>query len=231
MRYIYVIIAVFLIAGCACASDIVTMPTANQLKAGTVEAAAYYISLDGPSSVQYQTVYVGITDKIELDAHRTDVDGDKTSTILVASYKALSENAVMPDVVVGIRNLTGASTTNAFRAGGLDDKSEDRSYFVTAAKTLSLSPAIPFVKSLRLNLGLGTADYTLFGDKRHDGIFGGAQIGLSADMGAVLQYDGESWITGLTFSPKSVSGLTVKAGTYGEDNWWVGAAMSKPIAF
>lgn len=226
MRYVYIAIALMMVAGCAMADDIVTMPTANQLKAGQVDVAGYYLKLDSPAGnpqhAYYQTVYVGLTDRIELDAHRTDVDNDKIATVLVGSFKLLSETPTVPDLVVGCRNLLGTATTNnpAFKG-----KSEDRSYFVSAAKTFFVNPLQPGPPLVRAHLSLGTADWTLLGEKRHEGLFGGLQFRFRPEIGAVLENDGQDTITGLTIMPKN-TGLTLKGGTFG-DHWWAGLAFRK----
>lgn len=226
MRYFLIVVAVLMVAGCVSADDIVTMPTANQLKAGEVDAAVYYLKLDSPTGapqhVNYQTVYVGLTDRVELDAHFAQVDKDRDSTVLVASYKALAETPILPDVVVGCRNLTATRTTNHPL---FSDKSKDRSYFVTAAKTFFADRDKPGPPLVRAHLGLGTADWTLLGEVRHRGLFGGLQFLLRPDVGAVAQYDGQDVITGLTFMPKN-TGLTIKGGTYGS-HWWAGLALRK----
>lgn len=226
MRYGLIAIAVLMLAGCACADDIVTMPTANQLKAGEVDVAAYYIKLDLPSGapqyVNYQTVYMGITDRLELDAHISQVDNDRNSTVLVGSLKVLSETQALPDVVVGCRNLLGQATTNhpAFK-----DKSRDRSYFVSAAKTFFADPTKPGPPLMRAHLSLGTPDWSLMTEERHDGLFGGLQFLFRPEIGGVIQHDGQDLITGLTIMPKN-TGLTIKGGTYG-NHWWAGLALRK----
>ncbi len=226
MRYAFLVLALLMAAGCAIADDIVTMPTANQLKKGEVDAAVYYIKLDTPSvqpqSVNYQTLYVGLTDKIELDAHRSDVDKDKDSTILVASYKVLDETQKLPDVVIGCRNLAGVTTTNN---PILKSRSEKESYFACAAKTFFLNPAKPGAPLVRVHAALGTEDWTLLGEVRHRGLFGGLQFLLRPDIGAVIENDGQDIITALTIMPKG-TGLTIKGGGFG-DNWWTGLAFRK----
>jgi|YNPNPStandDraft_1061719.scaffolds.fasta_scaffold00418_1 hypothetical protein len=230
MRYLILITLIAVIAGSAMADDVVTMPTANQLKKGEVDLAAYYLALDNPSAlpqnINYQTVYVGLTDNLEIDAHRADVDKDETATVLVATYKLLSETSTTPDLVVGCRNLAGTATT---LVPALRDKSKDRSYFIAGAKTLFLNPTQPGPPLVRLHLGLGTPDWTMFNDRRHDGVFGGAQMLVKPDLGFVLQYDGENVITGIAFSPKN-SGLTIKGGTFGEHTW-VGVAYRKMLSY
>lgn len=228
MRYTLLFAVLLLACGCAWADDIVTMPTANQLKAGELDVAAYYIGLDFPQAapqyVQYQTVYFGLTDRIELDVHRANVDKDEDATVLVGSVKLLSEGPKTPDLVVGCRNLTGTATTKnpAFRS-----KSEDRSYFLSAAKTFFFNAAVPGPPLVRAHLSLGTEDWTLFGEKRHEGLFGGLQFLFRPDLGAVIQNDGQDLITGLTYMPVG-TGLTIKAGTFG-DHWWTGIAFRKDL--
>lgn len=235
MRLLCIIAMLTALCGCALADDIVTMPTANQLRMGEVDVAAYYIGLDSespaPEHINYQTVYIGLTDRLELDAHRSDVDNNKTATILVASYKLLSETAITPDLVVGVRNLTGEATTfdNPMTAINERDKSEDRSYFLAAAKTFFINPLKPGPPLVRVHLGIGTEDWTLLGEERHEGLFGGLQFLFRPDLGGVVQYDGQDLITGLTIMPRG-SGLTIKGGTYG-DHWWAGIAYRKLMNF
>lgn len=228
MRYALIVIALMMVAGCAIADDIVTMPTANQLKAGQVDAAAYYLKLDlpnnlgAPQHVHYEVLCIGLTNQFELDVHEAAVDRDRTSTVLVGSFKALSETKTLPDLVVGCRNLLGAATTNN---PALKGKSEDRSYFVSAAKTFFANPMKPGPPLVRAHLSLGTADWTLLGEKRHEGLFGGLQFLFHPEIGAVVEDDGQDLITGLTIMPKN-TGLTIKGGTYG-DHWWAGIAFRK----
>ncbi|MHB9134618.1 MAG: hypothetical protein ACYDBB_26390 [Armatimonadota bacterium] len=222
MKFI-LIVSLCCLAACAWAADIVTMPTANQLKQGEIDVAYYYLALDlpdgAPQSVHYQTLYVGLTDWLEVDAHRADVDKDKTSVVLVGSIKLLSESPTKPDLVIGVRNFTGTATTN--NPMGLE-ASKDASYYITAAKTFFLQPAKPGPPLVRVHLGLGTEDNTLLGESRHKGLFGGLQALFVPTVGGIVQYDGRDLITGLTYMPKGTD-LTLKFGTYG-DHKWVGVS-------
>lgn len=224
-------ISILLLIACACgislADDIVTMPTANQLKQGEVDVAVYYINTDFPKPmpqyVQYQTLYIGLTDKLELDIHRANVDNDKSSVVLVGSYKLLSETATTPDLVVGVRNFNGATTTNT----AAKEKSDDPSIFLSAAKTFFFKPTMPGPPLVRVHLSIGSDDWTLFGEERHEGLFGGLQFLFTPCIGAVIQNDGQDTITGITIMPKN-TGLTIKAGTFG-DHTWVGLAWRKDL--
>jgi len=190
MRYILICLVLLLSSAFVCADDIVTMPTANQLKGGQVDLAAYYLGLqmpDGaPQHVSYQTLYVGLTDKFELDAHLSDVNKDSSSTVLVGSYKLLSENRVTPDLVFGCRNIAGVATTIN---PAVRENSQDRSYYVSAAKTFFFNPAAPGAPLVRVHLSAGTADWTLLGAERHKGLFGGLQFLLRPDIGAIIEND------------------------------------------
>jgi hypothetical protein len=224
-RTILAVVSLLLIAlggGAAIAADIVTVPTANQLGAGEVDLAHYYIDVDQGSLiaplrpleigwVRVQTLYVGITDRIEIDAHRHDVDGMPEQTIWVASVLVLEENETVPNVVVGARDASNTAGHTSF--------------YVSAAKTINPPvggpPSEPIV---RLHLSLGTEDNTLFGEERHQGLFGGVQILLkpsSPAVGLVGLYDGTDVITGITVVLRP-GWPTVKAGTYG-GHWWLGA--------
>jgi len=229
MKAVVVLLVALTTMSAAYAADIVTVPTANQLKAGEVDVAYYHLSLDlpapAPQSLEAQTLYVGLTDRIEVDAHRYDPekDSDKTSTILNASVLVMPETATSPALVIGGRNLTGEKTTNN---PAVDSKK--RSWFISAAKNvtpmLEGGPKLPLV---RLHLSLGTKDYTLLGEDRHGGLFGGVQALLTPEIGAVGLYDGQDLITGLTFTPRGKP-LTLKGGTFG-DHWWIGLSYLKSL--
>jgi hypothetical protein len=199
------------------------VPTANQLKAGEVDVAVYYISVDQGSLipplqpmdvdyVRFQTLYVGVTDKVELDAHRADVDVLGAETIWNATVVLQQEDLRRPMMVLGGRDLS--------RVYG------HASYFLSAAKTLNPpTEGPPTEPIIRLHLSLGTEDNTLFGEERHEGIFGGVQCLLrpaNPAIGLVGLYDGQDVITAITCVPEP-GWPTLKAGTYG-GHWWVGVS-------
>lgn len=223
-----VLLAASLIFSAVYAADIVTVPTANQLKAGEVDVAYYYLGLDLPSAapqnLQAQTLYYGLTDKVEIDLHRYDPQGDKdkTSVIVNGSVLLLQESPKMPNVVVGVRNLTGEATTRA------PVNSDKVSLFVCAAKNVTpMLPEGPQLPLVRVHLGIGTEDWTLLGEKRHEGIFGGVQMLLQKEIGAVALYDGQDVITGITYTPGN-KGVTVKGGTFGK-HWWMGISYATKL--
>jgi len=223
LRGVLVVIALFAVAASGFAADIVTVPTANQLTKGQMDVAYYYLGLDipepGPQNVQAQTLYLGLTDRIELDLHRYDIDKLGDAIIFNASVSLMRETMMTPDVVIGGRNITGEDV------GGVPD-SDKRSWYIAAAKTLNLPemgpPKMPII---RLHGALGTRDHTLLDEDRHKGLFGGVQMLLTPQLGLVALHDSQDLITGLTFTPKN-TGLTLKGGTYG-DHWWVGVSWAK----
>lgn len=225
-RVFLVAIGALFLGAAAIADDIVTMPTANQLKAREVDIAAYYLDLSMPSGapqfVYYQTLYVGLTDRIELDIHRAKVNRDEDSVVLVGSIKLVNEGPDTPDVVIGLRNITGSATTLAPK---LRSKTERRSVYIAAAKTFFMNPEKPGPPLVRLHAGLGTEDWTLLNEGRHKGLFGGLQFLFHPVVGAVVENDGRDWITGLTIMPLN-SGVTLKGGTYGDHRWY-GVAYRK----
>ena len=222
------VVAVLLLAfaaGMAVAGDIVTVPTANQVKAGEVDLAVYYLGLDNDSLPEFiqpldigfvraQTAYIGVTDKLEIDAHRYDVDVLGVKTIFNATWVLQQETLKRPIVVLGGRDLSREYA--------------HASYFVSAAKTLN--PPVggpPKLPIIRLHLSLGTEDNTLLGEGRHEGIFGGVQTILklaSPFVGAIALYDGTDVITGLTVVPEP-GWPTLKGGTFG-GHWWIGMSYT-----
>ena len=219
------LLVVALTAGAALAGDIVTVPTANQVGAGEIDVAAYYIVVEdgslipplrgmGIDFVRAQTVYMGLTDEVEVDAHRYDIDGVAADTIWNATVVVNKETQKSPIVVLGGRDLS-----NVYG---------NASYFVSAAKTLNPPVAGPPTEPIiRLHLSLGTEDNTLFGEPRHEGLFGGVQVLLrpsSPAVGVVGLYDGQDVITALTFVPEP-GWPTLKGGSYG-GHWWVGISYT-----
>lgn len=204
------------------ANDIVTMPTANQMKKGTFEIAYYHVDLDfppgAPSTAEIQTIDMGITDDLELNVNRYDIDAVGNSTIINASMLLMPESAKMPNVVIGARNLGGALVGGA-------PKSDKTSWYVAAAKTLNPPvqgpPKCPLV---RLHVGFGTDDYSVLGEARHGGLFGGVQALLAPEIGAVVAHDSTDLITCLTYMPSS--SMQVRTGWLG-DHWFLGLSWSK----
>ena len=207
--------------GAAMAGDIVTVPTANQVKAGEIDVADYYIFVDQDALidplqpldidfVRVQTFYMGLTDEVEVDVHRYDVDVAGVNTIFNATYLVLKEDMERPNVVLGGRDLS--------------NEYGHASYFVSAAKTLNPPVAGPPTEPIiRLHLSLGTEDNTLFGEGRHEGFFGGTQIifrPANPFVGMIALYDGQDVITGLTCIPEP-GWPTIKGGTFG-GHWWLG---------
>jgi len=200
-----------LAATAAMAADIVTVPTANQLGANQVDVAYYWINLDlpggVPSELHFNTLYVGITDWLEIDAHRTKTGGGPSGTIWNATALVLKEDQQRPNVVVGGRNLEGQGCKT--------------SWFISAAKTV-LAPVggPPSLQSpvVRLHLSLGTDDWTMFGEKRHQGLFGGVQSLLDPRLGVVALYDGQDMIYALTYT-HTPKWPTFKIGKLGKHEW------------
>ncbi|HUT74751.1 MAG TPA: hypothetical protein VM221_07950 [Armatimonadota bacterium] len=207
----------------ALAGDIVTMPTANQVGAGQVDLAQYYIKYDYPPGlpghVYFTTMYVGVTDRVEIDVWYADPDTMPNETILNATALLLSERkGDYADVVVGVRDL-GQDLRHLF---GPDF---ERGVFVAAAKTLNPPAGPPTAANCpiwRLHLGAGQ-ELGLATDLNHpnrDSVFGGVQALLTPAVGAIALWDGTDDIVGLTYTPDP-AGPTYKGGVFG-DHWWVG---------
>lgn len=215
MRAVKVGIVLALVCWCGVAwgADIVTVPTANQQKAGEVDVADYYLGLDFPSAMpqfaRVQTLYIGVTDEIEIDLHRYDLDKmPEADTIWIISGLVLKESAEHPAVVVGARDLEG--------------RMAKASYYVSAAKTLNppAPGAAPQFPIWRVHLSVGTEDDSLLGETRHEGLFGGLQVLATPKLGLIALHDGQDLITGVTYTHAN-DWPTLKAGTFG-DHWWVG---------
>ncbi len=219
--FLLALIVAALGAGVAMAGDIVTVPTANQVMAGEIDVADYYIFVDNDALVEaiqpldidfvrVQTFYMGLTDELEIDVHRYDVDVLGVESIYNVTYLVLKEDMKRPNVVIGGRDLTR--------------EYDKASYFISAAKTLNPPVGGPPTKPIvRLHVSLGTEDNTLFGEERHEGLFGGLQVlfrPTNPAVGAIALYDGTDVITGVTVVPEP-GWPTIKGGTFG-GHWWLG---------
>ena len=103
------LLLVALAGGTVWAADIVTVPTANQVKAGEIDVADYYIFVDNDALIEpiqpldidfvrVQTFYMGLTDEVEIDVHRYDVDVLGADTIFNATVLVLKEDMKKPNV-------------------------------------------------------------------------------------------------------------------------------------
>ncbi len=218
-------LALLALALCACsiapamAEDIGTVPSANQLKKGEVSLSGYWVDLHSPhgaaQNMSYETLAVGITDRLELGVHHMKIDKDDAATLLVANYKLVSQTATNPDVIVGVRNFTAQPTT--IRTS-VRDKSSDPSFYVSIAKTYALQKDAPAGPSVRIHMSMGTSDWTILYHKRHEGVFGGFQFRVAPWLAAVALHDGSVWISGLTLIP--TKGVALKIGRFDKHDWY-----------
>jgi hypothetical protein len=209
----------------ALAGDIVTMPTANQMGPGEVDVAQYYISFDYPPGLPghayFTTMYVGVTDRIEVDVWYIDANkGFRNITVLNATGLLLSERkGDCADVVIGVRDA-GNDLDKMFVGAGFD-----RGLFVAAAKTLNPPAGPPSSANTpiwRLHLGVGD-ELGLATDLHRmnkGGVFGGVQALVTPEIGAIALWDGTDDIIGVTYTPDP-KGPTYKGGVFG-DHLWVG---------
>jgi len=215
-------------AGPARAGDIVTMPTANQLGAGEVDLAQYHIwfryppGSGAPTHAWFSTMYVGVTDRVEVDVWYINPNKQPSQTVINATGLLTSQRkGDYADVVVGIRDL-GDSLERLFPPAG---NHFERSVFVAAAKTLNPPPGPPTKHDMpiwRAHLGVGTSlglgtNLDRVGD---GGVFGGLQVLVTPQIGAIALWDGTDDIIGLTYTRKP-DWPTIKGGVFG-DHWWIG---------
>jgi hypothetical protein len=208
------------------ADDIVTVPTANQYRKGQVDVAGYYVGLQNPvgapQNLTLAALNMGMTDRIELDGYWQDIDKDKQAIVLTGYLRLLRETVRQPGLVVGCKNMNGASTTNAPLYSQL---SRERSYFICAVHTVPFNRHSKAPPLVRVHLCLGTADWTLGNVKRHQGLFGGLQFILRRDFGISLLNDGADFIPALVYIPGN-SGFLMKAGMLGP-HWLAGVAYNR----
>ena len=216
------LVMIIMLTGAAVAADIVTVPTANQLGAGDVDVAYYYLGLDlptgAPQFAQVQTLYLGLANDLELDVHRYRLDKAGSFIIFNGSLKLLDERKQFVDLVIGGRDVTSEMGSPS---------TPGPSGFICAAKTLN--PPVggpPKGPVYRLHLSVGTKDETLLGNARHNHIFGGLQmvVKFKPHIGVIALNDARDWITGVTFTP-TPKWPTFKGGKFGK-HWWVGTSYT-----
>ena len=230
MRVLCLVSVLAFVASVVSAHDVITVPTANQLKQGEIELAYYYAFLRNndpkPEFMQIQTLYVGITDRLELDTHMYGIDSNRTSMILIGNVKLLSEDKYGADVVVGCKNMAGTPTVDnpPFSTVNFRQLSTERSYYLCAAKTFQLGgnrgPVRP--PFLRVHLSLGSPDWTIGLAKRHQGIFGGLQYVITPNFAVFAFEDGRNIVSAIGYVPPKTN-LMFRAGTLSA-HWFVGLA-------
>jgi hypothetical protein len=224
--FILIALLVVLSAGALMANDIVTMPTANLLKAGEIEVGGYYLKMDTPPGVtgcvKIETLYVGVTNQLEINAYNVNPDGDKQSTLFRINYKVLSEKACQPDVVIGVDNPFKESTTYAkppYAPLNYASLSEKPSFYLCTAKTFPMTSKGFAGPLVRVHLSAGTETYDILDSQRHSGIFGGLQFRITPQWGFVAEYDRRDLNTSLAYHVPGTQ-LALKVGTQGNIDWF-----------
>ena len=159
------------------AGDIVAMPTANMQPAQTAEFN--YIRWNDIVPDVNANIYegfVGVTDWLEIDALRFDPTAGDSRTEANVYVRLLKETAQHPSVVIGATNITGATWV---------DGKDDVSPFVVGAYNVNVPAGRPTFNDPLVRLQMA------WGDKFHDGFFGGVQALFTPRLGAaVFNYQG-----------------------------------------
>lgn len=174
------------------AGDIVAMPTANMQPAHTAELNYIYwqadtvppmtspygksLFLGGPNHANIEEVFVGVTDWLEVDGLHFDIPGGDNFTEANVYVRLIPETAKHPSLVVGATNITGSNWV-----GGSDDVSP----FIVGAYNINVPAGCPTFNDPLVRLQMA------WGDKFHDGFFGGVQAMFTPRFGAaVFNYQG-----------------------------------------
>ena len=205
-RYLLVVglLAVAIIP--ALAGDIVSMPTGNMVKPHNVEFNYIYWNLrdapNGPGLSHVGEVFVGVTDRLELDVDYVHMTGGfpnqlppvsfkKDVAELNAYYRVVDEAPTHPSLIIGATNLTA----NTFLPSSERPTGDSRvSPFAIGAYNLLVpkaGPPTPFDPVVRLHLGYGTG----YHEKQ---FFGGAQVLFTPQIGAAwFNYTGQNAVVGV----------------------------------
>lgn len=181
-------------ASVAMAGDVVAMPTGNPVPAGAVEFHVIYwdrepISTPGGPVRDYMyigEVFVGVTDRLELDYLYVDPQGMDAVWEINAYYTWVKESAEHPSVIVGVTNITAEDwLPSSQRMGPQGDNRP--SYFAVGAYNILVPDGPPSLDDPLVRLHLG------YGDHWHESrFFGAAQVLFHPAIGvAVLNYQGQ----------------------------------------
>ncbi|MCX7598219.1 MAG: hypothetical protein N2512_05055 [Armatimonadetes bacterium] len=199
----------------AWAKDIVSMPESTMMKPSEVELAYIYWDTDIPEHANVGELFIGLTDRIELDVIHVDLSCPVNDSVTEANLyvKLLDEvPGKQPTLVVGATNITGADWLPSEEAGPPDG---DRriSPFLVAGYTIrppKLGPPSWNDPAVRLQLGVG-ANY------HEDKPFGILQIAFTPHIVAAIQnYQGSP---GYLVGFESGKGWGIHVGTLGDNPW------------
>ena len=202
-RLLLVLVLLGISAHLALAGDIVAMPTGNMLPAKTVSLGYIYwntAAIQTPAGTindftHVGEVFVGITDRLELDYLAIQVQGwDKVSSHSVLSelnayYALIKEKpGEHPSLIVGATNLTGNAWLPSLQRPNPAEGDDRASFFAVSAYNLA-APIMgpPTWKSpvVRLHLGWGN-------NWHEERFFGAVQAMFSPKYGAaILNYQGD----------------------------------------
>lgn len=215
MRFIAVSAAVVLALTAGWAKDIVSMPESTMMPPGGVELAYIYWDTDVPEHANVGELFVGLTDRIELDIIHVDLSSPVNDSVTEANlYVKLLDEVPnkQPALVVGATNITGSDWLPTSEAGPPDGDTRV-SPFIVAGYTLRVpkhGPPSWDDPAVRLQVGAG-ANY------HEDQFFGILQIAFTPNVVAAFQhYQG---VPGYLVGYQSEKGWGVHWGTLGEQPW------------
>lgn len=203
MKRFIVVVALIAAVGLAVpvfAGDIVAMPTGNMQAAGTAELNYIYwdavtpgytppyltskeLFLGGASHANIYEAFVGVTDWLEIDGIHFDIPGGESYTEANVYLRLLKETAEHPSIILGATNITGADWV---------DGNDDVSPFVLGAYNIHVPEGCPSFNDPLVRLHMA------WGDKFHDGLFGGVQMLFTPRFGAaVFNYQGDPSYVGV----------------------------------
>lgn len=176
-RALIAVAVALMLAAPVLAGDIIGIPTGNTVAPGDLELNAIYLNSGprgGDGDLEIGEAFVGIMDRVELDAIHVRERGGDNYTEVNGYLTVVKETATHPSLIVG--------ATNLFESDWLRG-SDEISWFAVSSFNLAtpevITPATPFV---RLHLG--------YGENFHlDRAFAGIQFKTAPNFGgAVFTY-------------------------------------------
>jgi hypothetical protein len=175
-----------MIAGGACADQLIFAPTGRTLGLGQAKLEAA-VSADD-SDAKFIWANVGLP-RLELQGIRVEDEAGNSDDGFGAELAVLPETMITPAVGVGVRD-----------AG--NNTSLGRAFYAAVTKTVPLvsNMGLP-IRYLKLSGGLGTDEL--------NGLFGGIEVGLPYRLEGVAEWDGQQFNASLGWTP--ISHVQLKA--------------------
>ena len=185
-----VIVAVHLLVGSAFGDRLLLIPTGTTL--GTGDFRAEYAA-SGTARAYWAAT--GIS-RLEVEGAWFNGFGPQPDTAWSVQIAVLPETSFTPALGIGMRDM--GSTTD--KSAALYD---GRSLYMAVTKSIELGEGLTFIQDLKLDAGIGTGSL--------NGIFFGAEAGLSGRLRLAAEYDTRDFNFAATYGVAPIVNVRVSS--------------------